>query len=123
MAKFSNEVAARAAGYTIEHQPERSRFAVRYTPVAPDGAEALEHDPADSKTLGFAQYELLGDTGIDFNHTLVDPSLRGTGIASILVEHALRDEIVHNRAIQASCWFVAGYLDKHPELRDTARAE
>lgn len=100
MARFTNETAAREAGYLVEHEPERQRFVITTA-----GA-----------VVGEAHYTLLPDGVIDFDHTVVIPSLRGTGLSGLLVRHALADDIVTGRKIRASCWFVAGLLEKHPEL-------
>lgn len=86
----------------FSHERERHRFV------------ALRGDDV----VGEAHYRLLGDTGIDFDHTVVDPSLRGSGVAARLVRHALADDLAHGRHIEASCSYVAALLDRHPELRD-----
>lgn len=101
MSRYLDEAAATRDGYRITHEPDAHRF-------------SLTHD---GRELGEVHYRLLGDTGIDFNHTVVDPELRGTGLAGVLAQHALTSELVRGRHIQASCWFIAGYLEKHPELR------
>jgi len=105
MARYLSEGDARADGYEIVHQPDQHRFAL------------LNGD----QELGVAHYTLLGSAedgtaGIDFDHTVVDPSLRGTGLSGVLAHRALTDEIVTGRNVVASCWFIEGYLAKHPEL-------
>lgn len=100
MARFTDETAAREAGYTFIHEPERQRFV-----VTGNGVE-----------LGEAHYTPLADGALDFDHTVVDPSLRGSGLSGLLVRHALADETVFGKPIKASCWFVAGLLNKNPEL-------
>ena len=100
MARYLSESDARADAYEIVHQPDQHRFAL------------VNGD----RELGVAHYTLLDDTGIDFDHTVVDPSLRGTGLSGVLAQRALTDEIVRGRKVLASCWFIEGYLAKHPEL-------
>lgn len=100
MARYLDEAQARADGFGIEHEPERSRFTV----------------VKDGEVIGEAHYSLIGDDAIDFDHTFVSPELRGTGLSGLLAEHALRDDIVDGRKIHASCWFIEGYLAKHLEL-------
>ncbi|MBK0418944.1 N-acetyltransferase [Leucobacter sp. CSA1] len=107
MSRYVDEAQAAADGFRIEHEPERSRFAV-------------VQDRGDGRrVLGEAHYTLLGDAAIDFDHTEVTPDLRGTGLSGLLVQHALTDPVVRGRRIEASCWFASGYLDRHPELRNT----
>lgn len=100
MSRYADETTAREAGYIITHEPERQRFV-----LTGDGVE-----------LGEAHYSPVAGGGLDFDHTEVDPSLRGTGLSGLLVRHALADPSVYGKPIQASCWFVAGLLEKHPEL-------
>ena len=104
MARYLTEEAAAAADIHIEHEPDKNRFAV------------YEGEGEDRTARGEAHYSFIGETGINFDHTFVDPALRGTGVSGILAHRALTSEVVAGRKIQASCWFIAGYLRKHPEL-------
>lgn len=100
MARYLTEDAAREDGFTIVHDAEQHQFAI----------------VSDDQVRGVAHYTLLGEGGIDFDHTVVDPELRGSGLSGLLAHRALTDDIVRGRRIQASCWFIEGYLAKHPEL-------
>lgn len=104
MARYLTEADAKADGFSIVHIPEQSEFAIL----------------RDGTTLGVAHYRLMGDgtdaAAIDFDHTEVDPSLRGTGLSGVLAQRALTDGIVRDRQVRTSCWFMEGYLAKHPEL-------
>ncbi|MBP1324791.1 putative GNAT family acetyltransferase [Leucobacter exalbidus] len=108
MARYLDEAQAAAAGFTIAHEPEAHRFTVTHATAA--GPELV----------GEAHYSLLGETVIDFDHTLVTPTLRGTGLSGLLAQHALSSELAQSRRIAASCWFIEGYLKKHPELRSAS---
>lgn len=103
MARYLDAESAAADGFTIEHDTDHHRFVLTQ----------------QGRKFGEAHYTLRGEHGIDFDHTVVDPELRGRGLSGILAQHALTDEIVRGRTIQASCWFIEGYLEKHPELRET----
>ncbi|MCA0379095.1 MAG: N-acetyltransferase [Actinobacteria bacterium] len=107
MAKYSDELQAQADGFRIEHQPDRYRFVLLQ--AGADSGEA-------GHIVGEAHYTLLGEDGIDFDHTVVDPSLRGTGLSGLLAERALTDDVVRGRKIQASCWYIEGYLERNPHL-------
>lgn len=104
MARFLDEAQAAAAGFHIVHEPDVSRYAV------------YQGTGAERQLVGEAHYSLRGDTAIDFDHTVVHPSLRGTGLAALLARRALTGDQVQGRQIQASCWFIAGFLERHPEL-------
>lgn len=114
MVRYVDNAQARADGFRIEHEPERNRFVLLQTSNGGDsGAQA-------PIVVGEAHYSLLGANGIDFDHTVVNPSLRGTGLSGLLAERALTDEVVKGRKIQASCWFIEGYLKRHPHLLQTS---
>lgn len=105
MAKYVDEAQATADGFQFVHEPEASRY-------------ALYRETGDARELvGEAHYTLQGNTTVDFDHTVVNPALRGTGLAGLLARGALTGDVVEGRRIVASCWFIAGYLEKHPELR------
>ncbi|MBT1035317.1 N-acetyltransferase [Canibacter sp. lx-45] len=97
MVKFSSLADANKHGYTITHEPAQSRFALY------DQAENL---------LGEAHYTLLGETEIDFDHTVISPNLRGTGLSAILAEVAITSDLAKTHKIAASCWFIAKYLNR-----------
>lgn len=100
MARYLDEASAAADGILLTHEAERHRFLLT----------------RDGVRVGEAHYTLLGDDAIDFDHTVVDPSLRGTGLAGVLAQRALTDPVTAGRRIEASCWFIADYLRRHPEL-------
>ncbi|CAG7612467.1 GNAT family N-acetyltransferase [Leucobacter soli] len=106
MAAYVTEADAEAAGYTIEHHADRHEFVV------------VEAD----RVVGVAHYRLIGgqDGAIDFDHTMVIPRLRGTGLSEILARRAVTDEIVLGRHVRASCWFIEKFLAQHPDLRPGA---
>lgn len=83
----------------------------------------IVHDPAarryrlliDGEELGYLDYE--ADTGwVDLAHTVVDPSLRGSGLGAKLVQFAL-DDLAANSTdrVVAGCPFVASYIARNPQ--------
>ena len=71
----------------------------------------------DGEVLAIADYQERGDVVV-FPHTVVTPSRRGQGLGEQLVDHALRDVQASGRTVHPTCWFVAEYLEAHPELAD-----
>jgi uncharacterized protein len=67
--------------------------------------------------LAFATYRLTPLTVI-ITHTETPRALRGRGIASELVEGALRLIRADGLKVVAGCGFVVDYLQKHPEFSD-----
>ncbi|MFT4232510.1 MAG: GNAT family N-acetyltransferase [Leucobacter sp.] len=104
MARYRDEAQAAADGFRIVHEPDQQRYAVYL------GAGD------EQRLVGEAHYSLIGDGVIDFDHTVVQPELRGTGLAGFLAQRALTSDIIGDRRVHASCWFIEGYLQKHPEL-------
>ena len=51
------------------------------------------------------------------NHTFVDPSLAGQGIAGKLVQMAVDQIYAQGGAVTATCPYAVKWLEKHPENR------
>ncbi|WP_336658486.1 GNAT family N-acetyltransferase [Leucobacter sp. USHLN153] len=101
MTRYENEAEAAEAGFTVVHEPERARYALY--------AEG-------ERLIGEAHYRLISDDAIDFDHTVVVPEFRRTGLSGVLAHRAVTGPAVEGRRVQASCWFIDGYLHRHPEL-------
>ena len=108
MARYLTESDAAAAGITIVHEPDAQRFAVR------------RESAGGSELVGEAHYSFPRDGVVDFDHTHVDESLRGTGLSGLLARHAVTSDVARAHSVQASCWFIEGYIAKHPELMGEA---
>ncbi|WP_040798768.1 GNAT family N-acetyltransferase [Nocardia higoensis] len=83
---------------TVSRNGDKSRYEVYY------GGELA----------GFAEYEESGDK-TDFVHTEIDDAFGGKGLGSTLAKSALDDAIGRGKGIVATCPFIKGYIDKHPE--------
>lgn len=53
-----------------------------------------------------------------FTHTYVPPSLRGRGLAELLVRTALEWARMEGLRVEPSCSYVAAYLKRHAEFSD-----
>ncbi|MCW2287445.1 GNAT family N-acetyltransferase [Leucobacter luti] len=109
MARYTSEAEAAADGFSIVHEPEQHRFAV------------YRRSGDIERLVGEAHYSLTEATAgiagsIDFDHTVVRPEYRGTGVSGLLAHRAVTDDVVRDRRVLASCWFIEGYLARHPEL-------
>ena len=85
----------------VRDNPEKSRY------------ELLE----DGHLLGVADYRSMGDT-LAFPHTEIVPSRRRQGLGAQLVQGALDDVRRKGAKIVPYCWFVAQFIDQHPENAD-----
>jgi predicted GNAT family acetyltransferase len=58
---------------------------------------------------------ILQDDRITFTHTGVPGELEGNGLGSMLVQAGLKYAWEKDLKVKATCWFVNGYIERHPE--------
>lgn len=104
MARYLDEAAAAADGIIITHEPELQRFALY-----------LEGE-AGRSLIGEAHYSFPSEDTVDFDHTVVTPAFRGTGLSGLLAHRAVTSDVAKRESVRASCWFIEEYIKKHPEL-------
>jgi broad specificity phosphatase PhoE/predicted GNAT family acetyltransferase len=71
----------------------------------------------DGQTVGVAAFADRGDRRV-FVHTEVDDTFQGRGLATILVEEAIKSTKADGLGIVAVCPMVAAFLHKHKEFDD-----
>ena len=67
---------------------------------------------------GRLTYKRMSPTRIAADHTGVDDSLRGTGVAKVLVERLVADARREGFTIVPQCSFVLAQSKRHPEWSD-----
>jgi predicted GNAT family acetyltransferase len=67
--------------------------------------------------IAVLNYTERGNT-ITFTHTGVPSALEGRGIGSKLAHAGLEYAREKGYRVMPSCWFVAGYIERHPEYQD-----
>lgn len=85
----------------VRHVPERSRY------------ELVD----DDEVVAFADYRLDGER-IVLPHTVVSPHLRGRGLGDLLVRGVLDDVRRRDLRVVPTCWFVADFIERHPDDAD-----
>lgn len=90
---------------TTEHDREARRFTI----TSPSGTAVLAYAPA-------------GPGVLELYSTYVPPGDRGNGVAARLVEAALAYARLEGLRIIPSCWYVAGWIERHPEHADLLSA-
>jgi predicted GNAT family acetyltransferase len=65
-------------------------------------------------------YQMSGNT-IIFTHTGVPSALEGQGIGGLLVKAGLEYARENKLKVQALCWFVNGYIQRHPEYQELVK--
>ncbi len=70
------------------------------------------------KLIAEIDFPIVEGEIVDFNHTFVDPSLRGQGVGDQLVRAAIQK--IKERGMKAvvTCSFVKDWFSKHPEEVD-----
>lgn len=71
----------------------------------------------DGTVASYADYHDDGSR-VTFPHTLTDPAFRGRGLAAQVVRAALDDVRAAGKTVVPACWFVAQYIDEHPDQHD-----
>ena len=92
----------------VEDNPALSRFEKRN-----GGAVAV----------AFVEYERSGDGRIALLHTEVPEALSGQGVGSRLVRGTLDAVRAEGLKVVPRCEFVAAYVARHPEYRDSLADE
>lgn len=86
----------------VANNAERSRFEIRVD---------------DGRLAGFAEYDDR-DGVREFTHTVVRDEFEGQGIGSRLARAALDMTREDGRSVVATCPFVKGWIEKHPDYQD-----
>lgn len=72
----------------------------------------------NNRVLAYVTFPKLDENTVNINHTVVDPSLRGMGIASKLLKEVV--VVLKDNYLKAvpSCSYAADWFNKHPEYSD-----
>ena len=89
----------------VRRNPDRSRYELML----------------DGKLAGIADYEETGDTVV-LPHTEIHASLRNRGLGAQLVRGTLDDLRRRGHRVVPRCWYVAQFIDEHPEYADLLAA-
>jgi uncharacterized protein len=76
----------------------------------------------DGSLVGVADFVESSDGSVVMPHTEIAVDRRGQGLAAVLVRAALEDVRSTGRAVVPQCWYVAQFIDQHPEFRDLLAA-
>lgn len=68
--------------------------------------------------LGKVTYPSCGEGVVEIDHTFVDGSLRGQGIAGKLLEHAVASIKEQGLKVRPVCSYAVTWFEKHPEHAD-----
>ena len=69
----------------------------------------------EGKTLARVTFPALDAETVEIDHTFVDDSLRGQGVAGRLVRAAADQIRSENKKARAVCTYARAWFDRHPE--------
>ena len=72
----------------------------------------------DDLIIAYASFPEISKGVVELDHTVVDESLRGMGVAGKLMIAAYEVIKSSNRKAVLSCSYAVNYFEKHPELKD-----
>jgi len=76
----------------------------------------LENENGD--VVAEVTFPVLNDEVVNINHTFVDPSLRGQGVASKLMLEVAKKLRQENKKAMISCSYAVQWFDKNKEYKD-----
>lgn len=72
----------------------------------------------DGKLLAEVTFPNIDDNTVLIDHTFVDESLRGQGVAAKLMEAVAEELIKNKKKVKLSCSYAISWFAKHPEYND-----
>lgn len=75
-------------------------------------------DNGNKKCIGEVTFPSTSETTVNVNHTFVDTSLRGQGIANKLMTELAEHLRKTNRKAFATCYYAIDWFENHPEYSD-----
>ncbi|WP_125775512.1 GNAT family N-acetyltransferase [Antribacter gilvus] len=92
--------------YTVADNTQESRYEAR---------------SAEGEVMGVLEYRRdAADTWV-LPSTRTDPAFRGRGVAGTLTRRALDDARAAGASVVPVCWYVAEWIESHPEYADLVR--
>lgn len=70
------------------------------------------------ETIAEVTFPKVSQNKVNVNHTYVDRSLRGQGIADKLLKALAEDLKKNNKKAVATCSYAVDWFEKHPEYED-----
>lgn len=72
----------------------------------------------NDKIIVLATFPFVSENVINVDHTFVDPSMRGRGIASLLMEEVYKHAKEHNYTVVNTCPYAVNWFKKHTDKQD-----
>ena len=72
----------------------------------------------DGKVLAEVTFPTVKEGLVDIDHTFVDPSLRGQGVAGKLLRAAAQEMRSQGQKAKLTCSYAVTWFENHPEEQD-----
>ena len=72
----------------------------------------------NKKILAVVTFPDISFSTVNINHTFVDDSLRGQGVASKIMEKTAKTIRSQNKKAKLTCSYAISWFNKHPEYND-----
>lgn len=82
------------------------------------GKNRFYKEDADGKLIAEITYEPIDEDTVEANHTFVDESLRGRGVAEQLVERLVAEMEEEDKKIKPTCEYVVALFKRKKEKYD-----
>jgi len=69
----------------------------------------------ENELVAVVDFPAVDNNTVDINHTFVDDSLRGQGIAGKLMEAVAKELLTQNKKAIVSCSYAKNWFEKHSE--------
>ena len=75
-------------------------------------------EDAQGREIAFVSFPAQSEQTVEIDHTVVDDSLRGQGIAGALLETLAQDLREQGKTAVPTCPYAVKWFDKHPDQAD-----
>ncbi|MGL6199481.1 MAG: GNAT family N-acetyltransferase [Lachnospiraceae bacterium] len=75
----------------------------------------------EEKLIAEVTFPDVDDNTVNIDHTFVDDSLRGQGVAGKLMEAAAKELRTRNKKADLTCTYATSWFAKHPEYKDVVK--
>lgn len=89
------------------------------------GDNSIFYENEEGEEIAVITYKPVGDSDevVDADHTFVDPSLRGQGVAEQLVDRLVEEMAEEGKKIKPSCPYVVELFDRKPDKYSHIKAD
>lgn len=81
-------------------------------------SHAIDYVDEAGNALAKVTFPDVDEGVVEIDHTFVDESLRGQGVASMLLKAAAQELRETGRRVRPTCSYAVSWFERHPEQQD-----